>query len=147
MGCISVICVKLLQHALLIFTSIPQLRLLNVHHGFPMSKLLGFFPFSKSKKRILWQSIQVKKCLWLNSLEIWKFLVFSTWVQLGNLLDTMRIQPQKVVVEDVREVVGDSSCAWIFWGFCFHQDILYFVCSSLFLYVDRSLLHIVRPHL
>jgi hypothetical protein len=32
-------------------------------------------------------------------------------------------------------------------GFCFPQNILYFLCSSLFLYVDRSLLHIVRPHL
>jgi hypothetical protein len=32
-------------------------------------------------------------------------------------------------------------------GFCFHRDILYFICSSLFLYVDRSSLHIVRPHL
>jgi hypothetical protein len=32
-------------------------------------------------------------------------------------------------------------------GFFFHRDILYFVCSSVFLYVDRSLLHIVRPHL
>jgi hypothetical protein len=49
-------------------------------------------------------------------------------------------------VEVVRKV-GDYSCAWIFWGFCFHRDSLYFVCSSLFLYVDRSLLHIVRPHL
>jgi hypothetical protein len=50
-------------------------------------------------------------------------------------------------VKVVREVVGDSSCAWTFLGFCFHWDSLSFVCSSLFLYVDRSLLHIVRPHL
>jgi hypothetical protein len=32
-------------------------------------------------------------------------------------------------------------------GFYFHWNNLYFVCNSLFLYVDRSLLHIVRPHL
>jgi hypothetical protein len=32
-------------------------------------------------------------------------------------------------------------------GFCFHRNILYFIYSSLFLYVDMSLLHIVRPHL
>jgi hypothetical protein len=32
-------------------------------------------------------------------------------------------------------------------GCWFDQDILYFVCSLLFLYVDRSLLHIIRPHL
>jgi hypothetical protein len=32
-------------------------------------------------------------------------------------------------------------------GFCFHQNILYFVCSSIVLYIDRSLLHIIRPHL
>jgi len=58
-----------------------------------------------------------------------------------------RFQPQEVVVEVIREVVGDSSCAWIFLEFCFHWDILYFVYSSWFLYVDRSLLLIVRPHL
>ncbi len=90
MGCIFAIYVKLLQHALLIFTSIPQLKLLMAHHAFPISKLLGCYPCSNSKKRILWQSIPMKKCLWSNSLEIWKFLVLSIWVQLGNVLDTMR---------------------------------------------------------
>jgi dolichyl-phosphate-mannose--protein O-mannosyl transferase len=47
----------------------------------------------------------------------------------------------------VRKVVGDSSYAWTFLGFCFHWDSLYFVCRSLFLFVDRSLLHIVSPYL
>jgi len=87
-SCIYAICVKLLQHALLIFTSIPQLRLLMVHHAFPMSKLLGCFPCSNCKKKILLQGIAMKECLWLSSLEIWKFLILFTWVQLGNY--TMR---------------------------------------------------------
>jgi hypothetical protein len=138
----------LLQHALFMFTSIPQLRFLMVHHAFPMSKFLGCFPCSNSKKEILWHNILVKECLWSNSLETWNFFVLSTWVQLGNLLDTMRNSNlKKVVIDVVKEVVGNSSYAWTFLGFCFHQDILYFACSSLFLYVDRSLLHIVRPQL
>ncbi len=58
-----------------------------------------------------------------------------------------KFQPQEVVVKVVRKVVGNSSCAWTFLGFCFHQNILYFVCSSIVLYIDRSLLHIIRPHL
>ncbi len=35
-----------------------------------------------------------------------------------------KFQPQEVVVEVVREVVGDSFCVWTFLGF---WDILYFV--------------------
>ncbi len=76
--------------------------------------------------------------------------VFGTFhlSSIGELVGyNEKFQPQKVVVEVVREVVGDSSRAWTFLGFFFHRDILYFVCSSVFLYVDRSLLHIVRPHL
>ncbi len=40
-----------------------------------------------------------------------------------------KLQPQKVVVEVITKIVGHSSCAWAFLGFCFHQDILYFVSS------------------
>jgi hypothetical protein len=46
-SCIFAICVKLLWHALLIFTSIPQLRLLMVHHAIPMSKLFPLFKLRK----------------------------------------------------------------------------------------------------
>jgi hypothetical protein len=31
--------------------------------------------------------------------------------------------------------------------FCFQRNILYFACSSQFLYVNSSLLHMVRSHL
>ncbi len=127
-GLYFTICIKLLQRALFIFTSIPQLRFLMVHHAFPMSKFLGCFPCSNSEKKILWQSILVKECLWSNSLETWNFFVLSTWVQLENLLDTMRNSNlKKVVIEVVKEVVGNSSYAWTFLGFCSHWDILYFV--------------------
>ncbi len=51
-----------------------------------------------------------------------------------------KFQPQEVVVKFVKEIVGDS-CAWTFFGFFFHCNILYFV------HVNSSLSHIVRPHL
>ncbi len=120
------------------------IEVVMVHHAFPMSKILGCFPCSNSNKRILWQNIIVKKCLWSNSLEIWKFLVLFTWVQLGNLLDTMRNSNLKNLQRLLEKLLELFLVFELFGDFVF---IEIFCCSSLFLYVYRSLLHIVRPHL
>ncbi len=130
-GYISTICIKLLQHVLLIFTSIPQLRLLMVHHAFLMSKLLGCFPCSYSKKRILWQSILVKECLDL------KFFYTFHLSPIGKLVGyNEKFQPQKVVVEVLKEVIGDFSCAWIFLGFYFHWNNFVF-CMQFIVFICR----------
>jgi hypothetical protein len=90
--------------------------LLMVHHAFPMSKLLGCFPCSNSKKMILWQNIIVKE--WMIGL-LGDLKVFGTF-HLSPIRELVgyneKFQPQEVVVE----VVGTFSCACTFLGFCFH---------------------------
>ncbi len=121
------------------------IEVIMVHHAFPMSKFLGCFPCSNFKKNILWQSIPVKECLWSSSLEIWNFLVFSTWVQLGNFWIQWEILTSRSCWRGCWKSCSKFFLCLNFFGILFSSR--YFVSSSLFLYVDRSLLHIVRPHL
>jgi len=73
-------------------------------------KILGCFPCSNSKKRILWQSILVKECQMIKLLGDLK--VFGTFhlSPIGELVKcNEKFQPREVVVKVVKKVVGDSS--------------------------------------
>ncbi len=77
-----------------------------VHYAFLMSKLLGCFPCSYSKKKILWQSIPVKECLDLKFFDTFHLSPIRKFVGYNE-----KFQPQKVVVEVLKEVIGDFSYA------------------------------------
>ncbi len=51
-----------------------------------------------------------------------------------------KFQPQEVVAEVVKKVVENSFVLELFWGYVFIEIFC-------ILYVDKFLLHIVRPHL
>ncbi len=100
------------------------------------------FSLFKLQEKDCMKIVLVKEWRWLSSWEIESFLVLSTWIQLGELVRyNEKFQPQEVVIEFVKEIVGDYSFAWTFFGFFFHWIILYFVD------VDSSLSHIIRPHM
>jgi hypothetical protein len=104
-SCISTICVKLLWHALLIFTSIPQLRLLMVHHAIPMSKLFPLFKLQEKDFMAKYFSERMSMIEFLGDLKVFDTFHLSP---IGKLVGyNEKFQPQEVVVE----VVGNSSCA------------------------------------
>jgi hypothetical protein len=105
---IFAIYVILLVHALWMFISTQQFKLMIFSHVMPMWKALGFFHCSNWKKIPL-QNISVYKLLWLSSLVIWctscydwvpwlfeSYWGFFTLIQLGNLLTTMKVSKFKM---------------------------------------------------
>ncbi len=107
-SCISAICVKLLWQALLIFTSIPQLRSLMVHHAIPMSKLFPLFKLQEKDFMAKYFSERMSMIELLGDLKVFDTFHLSP---IGELVGyNEKFQPQEVVVEVVKEVVGDSSC-------------------------------------
>jgi len=117
-GLYFVICVKLLQHALLIFTSISQLRLLWSITHFPCQNSL-VVSLVQTPIRGFYGKYSSEKMFMIELLGDLKVFGIFHWSPIGELVGyNEKFQPQGVV-EVVREIVKDFSCAWTFLGFAF----------------------------
>jgi hypothetical protein len=110
-SCIFAICVKLLQHVLLIFTSIPQIEVVDESPCISNVKTPWLFPLFKLQEKDFMAKYSSERVSMIELLEHLK--VFGTFhlSPIGELVGyNEKFQPQEVVVEVVKEVVGDSSC-------------------------------------
>ncbi len=83
-----------------------------VHHAFPMSKFLGCFPCSNSKKKDFMAKYSSERVLMIELFGYLKLFYTFHLSPIGELFGyNEKFQPREVVVKVVKKIVGDFSCA------------------------------------